>query len=86
MKNARIISRIFAISALVLSVAMCALVVYQYINLAWAGSQFLTSAPPWVAFFLAIPFILPIGVCVILYFVFKKQAEKYESISQTADN
>ncbi len=73
MKHAKIISRIFGISAIVLLCAMCSIVAYEYNGLRWAGRYFLTSAPPWVAFFLAIPFAVAIGICFAFHLYFKKK-------------
>ena len=76
MKHAKIISRIFGISAIVLACAMCVTVAYEFCEMQWAGRYYLTSAPPWVAFFLAIPFLFAIAVCVILYLVFRRRVEQ----------
>ena len=76
MKQAKIISRIFGISSIVLLCAMCSVVAYEYAVMLWAGRYFLTSAPPWVAFFLAIPFAIAIGICFVLHLFFKKKIEQ----------
>ncbi len=73
MKHARIISRVFGICALVLLCAMCSFVSYEYAVLLWAGKHFLTSAPAWVAFLLAIPFSIAIGICFVIHLYFKKR-------------
>lgn len=74
MKQAKIISRVFGISSIVLLCAMCSVVAYEYAVMLWAGRYFLTSAPPWVAFFLAIPFAIAIGICFGLHLFFKKKS------------
>ena len=76
MKQAKIISRVFGISSIVLLCAMCSVVAYEYAVMLWAGRYFLTSAPPWVAFFLAIPFVIAIGICFVLHLFFKKKIEQ----------
>ena len=76
MKQAKIISRVFGISAIALLCAMCSVVSYEYAVLLWAGKSFQTSAPPWVAFFLAIPFAAAIAVCLVLHLIFKKKARQ----------
>ncbi len=75
MKQAKIISRIFGISAIVLLCAMCSIVAYEYADMLWAGRYFMTSAPPWVAFFLAIPFAIAISICFVLHLFFKKKSQ-----------
>jgi hypothetical protein len=75
MKQARIISRVFFVSAIVLLCAMCSVVSYQYGVLLAAGKQLLTSAPPWVAFYLAIPFAVGIAACACLSVFFGKKAK-----------
>ena len=74
MKQARIISRVFGISAIILLCAMCSVVSYEFGVLLMAGRYFMTSFPAWVAFFYAIPFAVSIGICVIFYFYFKKKS------------
>ena len=51
---------------------MCSTVAYEYANMRWECKYFLTSAPPWVAFYLAIPFVIAIGICFTLHLFFKK--------------
>ena len=71
MKQAKIISRIFGVSAIVLLCAMCAIVAYEYSSLFFCN---LCSAPPWVAFLLIIPFSIAIAICFVLYLVFKRKS------------
>ena len=75
MKHAKIISRVFGISAIILLCAMCSVVAYEYAVMLWAGRYLLTSAPPWVAFYLAIPFAVAIGICLVLHLYFKKRSQ-----------
>ena len=76
MKQAKIISRVFFISAIVLLCVMCSVVSYEYGVLWAAGKNFLTSAPAWVAFYLTIPFLFGIFVCFVLHLFFKKKAKE----------
>ena len=71
-KHARIISRVFGVSCVVLLCAMCGIVAYEYANMLWANKYLLTSAPAWVAFLLAIPFTVAIGICFVLHLLFKR--------------
>ena len=75
MNQAKLISRVFSISAIVLLCVMCSTVSYEYGKLLWAGRPLLTSAPAWVAFFNAIPFAVAIAICFVLYVVFKKKSK-----------
>lgn len=72
MKHAKIFSRVFSISGIILLCAMCSTVAYEYANMRWECKYFLTSAPPWVAFYLAIPFVIAIGICFTLHLFFEK--------------
>ena len=74
MKHAKIISRIFGISAILLLCTMCSFVAYEYAVLLWASKYFLASAPAWVAFLYAIPFAIAIGICFVLHLYFKKKS------------
>ncbi len=74
MKQTKIISRIFGISAIVLLCAMCSVVSYEFGVLLWAGRHYLTSFPAWVAFLYAIPFAIAIGICFVLHMFFKKKS------------
>lgn len=69
------LSQVFACLALALSHVMCAVVAYEYRSLQCCGMHGLCSAPPWVAFYMAIPFGIGIAVCLLLYVMFKKRAK-----------
>ena len=74
----RKVSMILRICALILSHAMCAAVAWEYCSLLWAGRYAGASAPAYVALFLAIPFLIGIGACLLLahWFCRKAGAEK----------
>ena len=67
-------SRIFIISALLLSHTMCAVVAGKYVSLVWCGQYAGCSAPPTVAFLYEIPYGIGIAVCVILAMWFRKSS------------
>lgn len=69
------LSILFSILALILSHVMCVVVAYNYASLLWCGKYGGCSAPAYVAFFLAIPFVIGIVVCVALAVVFKRKAK-----------
>ncbi len=64
-------SALFTGIALVLSHVMCAVVAYEYCNMIWGQAQG-WSAPPETALALAIPYLIGIGLCMILARHFKK--------------
>lgn len=68
MKNK--LSAVFALAAVLLFGAMCAVVAYNYASLRGCAS---CSAPPETAFLLAIPFVLAIAVCAILAAVLRRR-------------
>lgn len=65
---------IFRILALILSHTMCIVVASNYCNLWWSGRYGLTSFPTYAAFFLAIPYLVGIAICIILAIIFQKRA------------
>ena len=65
--------KLFAVLAIVLTIIMCIVVAYNYGTLVWGGQYGGYSAPPETAFFLAIPYLIGIAVCVILALFFKKK-------------
>ena len=75
MKQAKIISSVFGVAAIVLLCTMCAYVAYLYRSYVCAMYHIGTSAPPWVAFLFAIPFLIAIGICFLLHLIFKKKAQ-----------
>ena len=66
------LSIVFQILAVLLSDVMCALVAWNYSIM--KSNDMFNSAPPSTAFFLAIPFVIGIAVCVVLAVVFWKKA------------
>jgi len=64
------ISRLFTILSLLLSHIMCAVIAFHYSYLLHCGKHGGCSAPAYVALFYAIPFLIGIGVCIILAWVF----------------
>ena len=67
------LSRLFFALALLLSHTMCAVVAYNYGYLLY-GPLIGTSAPAYVAFFYAIPFLVVISICLALSTVFCKKS------------
>ncbi len=61
--------KLFIGLSVILSVVMCAVVAYNYYHLTVG----MNSAPPYVAFFYAIPFAVGIVLCLILALVFRKK-------------
>ena len=75
MKNRyKSLERVFAAAAILLSDIMCAVVGYEYSALEWGGRYGLNSAPPYIAFLYAVPFVVGIVICVILSLVFHRKA------------
>ena len=68
------LSRVFWILAVLLSNVMCAAVAYNYCELEWGGRYAGYSASPEAAFWLAGPFLIAIGICVILALFFKQES------------
>ena len=66
------LSIVFQILAVLLSDVMCALVAWNYSLM--KSNDLFNSTPPSTAFFLAIPFLVGIAVCVVLSVVFWKKA------------
>ena len=65
----KILSNVFAVLAVLLSDAMCAVVAYQYCDMVWGIKYACYSAPVWTAFLAAIPFAAAIlsTRCAVLY-------------------
>lgn len=65
---------LFMILTLILSHSMCAVVAYNYCSMQWNIQYNGYSAPASSAFFLMIPYLILIMLCLILaYFFYKKQ-------------
>jgi len=79
MKKYRVVRIILIIIGLILSHAMCATVAYVYSYL-FIGMKYVqqgghinvSSAPPWVAFLLAIPYLIGIIIIFIIVRFLKK--------------
>ena len=69
------LSRLFAVLTLLLSHTMCAVVAYNYGYLLH-GAYVGTSAPAYVAFFYAIPFLALMAICLGLSIVFCREKQK----------
>lgn len=67
---------LFGVLAVLLTNVMCAVVGFHYGNLVWGVEHAGYSAPASVAFFLAIPYLIGIAVCVILAVVFQRRAKR----------
>ena len=75
MKNKyKILEHVFAAAAIILSDIMCMAVGYEYSALEWGRRYGLNSAPPYIAFLYAVPFVVGIVICVILSLVFRRKA------------
>ena len=66
MKKHRMAGYVFAALAILLSDIMCAVVGYGYSSMVWGIQYAGYSAPAYVAFFTAIPYIIGIIICVIV--------------------
>lgn len=69
------LSIVFLAAAIILSDAMCAVVAYNYCALEWGGKYAGWSAPEWVAFLYAVPFLLGIILCAVLAVVFNRKSK-----------
>ena len=67
------LSAIFWILAVILSDVMCAVVAYNYCDMAWGIRYAGYSAPASTAFILAIPYGIGIAVCILLAVLLKKK-------------
>ena len=67
------LSCLFAILAIVLSDIMCCVVAYNYRDMLCGIQHAGYSAPAYLAFLYAIPFVVGIVVCVILAIRFSKK-------------
>lgn len=69
------LSHLFSALAILLWGAMCATVAWIYHDILCGMEHLMTSAPPRIAFFYAIPFALAISVCVVLSIVFRRKSK-----------
>ena len=63
------LSNVFLLLAVLLSNVMCAVVAYGYCNMQHVEY----SAPAYVAFFYAIPYLIAISVCIAVAIVLKRK-------------
>ena len=68
------LSYLFTALAILLSNIMCAVVAYSYRDMLCCIKHYGCSAPAYVAFVYAIPFLVGIIVCVVLAIVFYKKS------------
>lgn len=68
------VSNIFLTLSVLLSDAMCAVVAWEYCDLVWGAKYAGYSAPPYIAFFTAIPFAVAIIICVVIALILRKKA------------
>lgn len=68
------LSTVFKILAVLLSDVMCARVAYTYCAQEWGQKYAGWSAGPQVAFFLAIPYLIGMIVCILLARFCRKRA------------
>ncbi len=69
------LSYLFTALAILLSNIMCAVVAFNYCSMLCGIKHMGYSAPAYVAFFYAIPFLVGIIVCVILALIFYKKSK-----------
>ena len=74
MNKLKLLSNLFLIAAILLSDVMCAAVAAEYVNMQWGIRYMAYSAPAEVAFFLAIPYLAAIAVCLVLFAVLRRKA------------
>lgn len=76
----------FGALAILLSDIMCAVVSYNYCAMQWCGRYAGCSAPPSIAFLLAIPYAIGIAVCVALAVVFRKKSKISRTEERAGEN
>ena len=75
----KMLAKLLVVLAVLLSDVMCAIVAYYYCSIKYSNPSFqrtITSAPAWVAYLYAIPFIIGISVCLILALILYKKSNK----------
>lgn len=72
MNMLKILSHVFAVFAIIVSNMMCAIVAYKYCDM----QHGIHSAPAYVAFIYAVPYLFSIIVCVIISLVLGKKAKR----------
>jgi len=76
MKKNQALGIVFALLAILLSDIMCAVVAFNYCSLTWGGQYAGYSAPASTAFYLAVPYVIGIVICVVLSLSFCKRCNK----------
>lgn len=70
----KILSKVFAAFAILLSDVCCAVVAFNYCDMLWQIKYAGTSFPASIAFLYAIPFGIGIVICAALSYVFYKKS------------
>lgn len=76
MKRNKILYILFGVITVALLCAMCAAVAFQYAQMICAMNHGGASAPPEIAFFLAVPFLIGIAISAVLCVVFYKKEKR----------
>ena len=69
------LSKVFMILAVLLSDVMCAVIAYNYCDMAWGIKYAGYSAPASTVFLAAIPFATAIIVCIVVSLYFRKKTD-----------
>ena len=78
----KLLSKLFAFAAIILSDVMCIVVTYKYVDYLWLIKTQAMSAPASIQFLLMIPFLIGIGICIFLSLLFKKKAANKEKAKE----
>ena len=76
MKRNKILAVVFGVITVLLLCAMCATVAFSYAEMICAMNHCGASAPPEIAFFLVIPFLVGIAISAVLWTVFHKKLQR----------
>ena len=76
MKPQITVARILVILSVALTCAMCSVVAYQYSSLLCAQNHLGGSAPTYVAFLFAIPFVVAIAISLAVSYLLYKNVNK----------
>ena len=76
MKRNKVLSVIFGVITVLLLCVMCATVAFNYAQMICAMNHCGASAPPSVAFLIAIPFLVGIAISAVLWAVFHKKSQR----------
>ncbi len=72
----RKLSKLFTVLALVFSHVLCIITAWYYRSAICGVMHYGDSAPPEVAFILAVPWLLPVIICTVLAIIFKKKSKR----------